>query len=67
MRLARQEDANRGQDGDGDQRNWPHRLVPARPNRDDDRQNECTQDKSVDDVVKVNHSRMGQGCSPDGN
>ena len=59
--MARQQYSSGGHDKDGDERNRPYRLVPARPNWDHDRQNDSAEDESVDDAVQsepVTHGAM---------
>lgn len=50
-RLAREQYTGTGHGEDGDEGNWPNRLVPAYPDWDDDRQDDSTEDKPVDDAV----------------
>jgi hypothetical protein len=60
-RLARQQYSSGGHDKDSDERNRPHRLLPARPNWDHDRQNDSAEDEPVDDAVQsepVTHGPM---------
>ncbi len=53
-------DANRSDDGDGDQRDRPHRPMPARPNRNDNCQCNRTEDEPVYDAVNGEHVRAGK-------
>ena len=41
-----------GHSEEGEERNRPHRLVPARPDWDDERQDDSAEDEPVDDAVQ---------------
>jgi hypothetical protein len=51
-RLVRKQNANCGHDNDGDECNRPHRLVPASPDWDHERQDDSAEDEPVDDAVQ---------------
>jgi hypothetical protein len=67
-RLPGQQDAGNRHDEDGDNGNRPHRLVPARPNRDDYGQHNSAENQPVNDAVQREHvphrSRLRPGGCP---